>query len=46
MGVRSNVRMAKVPKSDKSGNTSRNDKSEKEMGLHGPPDIPEVGLGA
>jgi hypothetical protein len=38
--------MGKISKSDQSRNTSKNYKSEKWMGEHGPPDIPEVGSGA
>jgi hypothetical protein len=38
--------MAKIPKSNQSRNSSRNYKSNKQMGQHGPPEIPEVGSGA
>jgi hypothetical protein len=42
IAVRIQVRMAKIPKSGQSQNTSRKYTSEK----YGPPHIPEVGSGA
>jgi hypothetical protein len=38
--------MAEIQKSDQSRNSSRNYKSNKQIGYHGPPEIPEVGSGA
>jgi hypothetical protein len=38
--------MAKILISDQSWNTSKNYNSEKWMGLHGSPDIPEMESGA
>jgi hypothetical protein len=38
--------MANIPKSNQSLNSSRNFKSYKQMGQHGPPDIPEAGSGS
>jgi hypothetical protein len=41
-----NNEMIKIPNSNQSRNSSRNYKSDKQMGQHGPPEILEVGSGA